>query len=105
VRLARQFATRVDAEPRFERLADVDFSVVCFRLRPKEILEESQLESLNTRLLERVNGSGEIYLSHTKLKGRYCLRLAVGNLGTMEKHLKCAFTSICEAADEFGIAG
>jgi len=103
VRLAKLFAQWVDGQSHFERLADVDFSVVCFRLCPEGVTDEAALETLNAKLLERVNESGDVYLSHTKLKGCYCLRLAVGNLMTMEKHLKRAFTLICDAAEQFGV--
>jgi aromatic-L-amino-acid decarboxylase len=94
VRLARCFADWVDTQPHFERLADVDFSVVCFRFRPEGVKDEATLEKLNSQILEKVNASGEVYLSHTKLKGRYCLRVAIGNLMTREKHLKQAFALV-----------
>jgi aromatic-L-amino-acid decarboxylase len=76
VRLARAFAERVDAESGWEVVAPVPFSVVCFRREGSDADNEA--------LLERVNATGEAYLSHTRLNGRYVLRLAVGNLGTSE---------------------
>jgi aromatic-L-amino-acid decarboxylase len=98
VRLARLFARWLEERPYFERLAAVDFSVVCFRMY-REGIAESDLERLNSQLLEKVNARGDVFLSHTKLKGRYCLRLAIGNLMTQEKHLQRAFTQICETAE------
>lgn len=98
VRLARAFAARVDEHPAFERLAPVPFSVVCFRVRPPGVSDETALERFNLGLLERVNARGEAYLSHTKLKGRLCLRVAVGNLATREHHLERAFQLLCEEA-------
>lgn len=99
VRLAREFAAWVDSHPQFERLAPVPFSVVCFRARPKGLSDESELESLNAFILHRVNASGRVFLSHTKLHGRYCLRLAVGNLQTTIEHVKRVYDMVCEALD------
>jgi aromatic-L-amino-acid decarboxylase len=76
VRLAGLFASWIEAEPGWEVVAPHPFSVVCFRR------EASDTE--NEALLERVNASGEVYLSHTRLAGRFVLRLAVGNMRTTE---------------------
>jgi aromatic-L-amino-acid decarboxylase len=83
VSMARSFADWIDASPGFERLAPVPFSVVCFRAR-SEGLDDETLDRLNMELMEQVNGSGEIFLSHTKLDGRVALRIAIGNLATVE---------------------
>jgi aromatic-L-amino-acid/L-tryptophan decarboxylase len=91
MRLARLFASWVDAAPRFERLAPVPFSVVCFRAKPSVASSAEETDALNERLLERVNSSGEIFLSHTRLNGRFTLRLAVGNLRTTEQHVRHAW--------------
>ena len=88
MRLARMFADWVDAQPDFERLAPVPFSVVCFRANPRgAVLTEAELEALNQRILDEVNGSGEVFLSHTKLNGRFTIRLAVGHIRTTEDHV------------------
>jgi aromatic-L-amino-acid decarboxylase len=89
--MAREFAARVEAHPQLELLAPVNFSVVCFRAHPKGTDDETALEKLNASILERVNASGEVYLSHSKLKGKYCLRLAIGNLATARAHVSRAF--------------
>jgi aromatic-L-amino-acid decarboxylase len=98
VRLARLFADWVDAAPKLERLAPVPLSVVCFRVHPPGVDEEGALEALNARVLERVNREGRVYLSHTKLSGRYSLRLAVGNLGTSEEDVRAALAAVERAA-------
>jgi len=88
MRLARLFAGWVDTDPDFERLAPVPFSVVCFRARPRGVERtEKELEALNQALLDAMNATGEVFLSHTKLDGRFVLRLAVGNLRTEERHV------------------
>ena len=102
VALAARLAARVDAHPHLERLAPVRFSVVCFRVHPAGVDDEGALEEANARVLERVNATGEVFLSHTKLKGRYCLRVAIGNLATDEARLRRAFDLVCEAG---GLAG
>ncbi len=76
VRLARLFASWVEAEPGWEVVAPYPFSVVCFR---REGGDEE-----NEALLARANATGEVFLSHTRLDGRYVLRLAVGNMRTTE---------------------
>jgi aromatic-L-amino-acid/L-tryptophan decarboxylase len=92
IRLAQLFAGWVDASDRFERVAPVPFSVVCFRLRGDARDEEHQ------RILDTINASGEIFLSHTKLDGRYVLRLAIGNINTTERHVARAWELLNSAA-------
>lgn len=92
IRLARLFAEWVDASSEFERTAPVPFSVVCFRAR--------QTDEFNAALLERLNASGEVFLSHTKLGDRYTLRLAIGNLRTTERHVARAWELIRQLAAE-----
>ena len=99
MRLARLFASWVDEHPDFERLAPVPFSVVCFRARPRGgEWAEDDLERLNQGLLDRLNACGEVFLSHTKLDGRFVLRLAVGNLRTEERHVRRAWELIQQFA-------
>ncbi len=90
LKLAQTFSGWVDADPGFERLAPTLFSVVCFRVKPKG-LDEAELERLNASLLDRINADGRAFLSHTKLKGVYTLRLAVGHLKTEESHLRAVW--------------
>jgi aromatic-L-amino-acid/L-tryptophan decarboxylase len=89
VRLARLFASWVEEAPGWELAAPYPFSVVCFRR------EGSDDE--NEALLERVNATGEAYLSHTRLDGRYVLRLAVGNVRTTEDDVRRAWELLQEA--------
>ena len=101
IRLAQVFAGWVDADQDFERLAPAPFSVVCFRARPRgREWTEPELEALNQRLLDAMNATGEVFLSHTKLDGRFVLRLAVGNLRTEERHVRRAWEIAKEKAGE-----
>jgi aromatic-L-amino-acid decarboxylase len=83
VRLAGLFEAWVEGEPGWEVVAPRHFSLVCFR---REGSDED-----NEALVERVNASGEIFISHTRLDGRYVLRLAVGNERTTEADVRRAW--------------
>lgn len=90
MRLAEMFAEWVQADPEFELLAPAPFSVVCFRARPRN-LDEAALDKFNEDLLDRLNASGEVFLSHTKLNGAFTLRLAIGHIRTEERHVRRAW--------------
>ncbi|HXR10924.1 MAG TPA: aminotransferase class V-fold PLP-dependent enzyme [Gaiellaceae bacterium] len=83
IRLARLFADWVEADPDWELAAPLRFSLVVFRRKGTD--EE------NEAILERANRSGEIFLSHTRLNGRYVLRLAIGNARTTEEDVRRAW--------------
>jgi aromatic-L-amino-acid decarboxylase len=83
IRLAELFAGWVDADPDWELVAPQRFSLVVFRRNGSD--EE------NEAILERANASGDIFLSHTKLDGRYVLRLAIGNARTTEDDVRRAW--------------
>lgn len=98
VRLARLFAEWVDAEPGWERLAPVPFSLVVFRHAPPG-MDEAGIEAVNERIMNEVNAGGQAFLSHTRLGERYTLRLAIGNLRTTEAHVERAWRLLREAAE------
>jgi aromatic-L-amino-acid decarboxylase len=98
IALAQAFAGWVDASPDFERLAPVPFSVVCFRAKPAgRAWTEAELAALNERIMTRVNAGGEVFLSHTVLRGRFTLRIAIGNLDTTERHVARAWELMQQA--------
>jgi aromatic-L-amino-acid/L-tryptophan decarboxylase len=102
IRLARMFAAWIDEHPDFERLAPVPLSVVCFRAVPRHpTLDASALDALNADLLAAVNASGEVFLSHTRLHGRYALRVAVGHIRTHDRHVERAWQVIGEALEQW----
>lgn len=97
VELARQFRSWIEADPDFELVAPTPLSVVCFRLVfPGTAPEEA--DRRNEAVMEAVNRSGEVYLSHTKLRDRTVLRLAVGNIRTREHHVRRAYELLKDAA-------
>jgi len=97
--LARAFAAWVDEDARFERLAPVPFSVVCFRATPPGVAA-ADLDAFNERLLDSVNATGDVFLSHTRLNGVLTLRLAVGHLRTTDVHVRRAWDLLRQHADE-----
>ena len=83
-RLARLFASWVDESSNFELLAPAPFALVCFRASPAGV---DDLDALNERIMNEINASGDAYLSHTKLDGKFTLRLSVGSIRVEERHL------------------
>ena len=83
IRLAQLFASLVEGADDWELVAPQRFSLVVFR--------RTGTDEENEALLERANRSGEIFLSHTKLEGRYVLRLAIGNASTTEADVRRAW--------------
>jgi aromatic-L-amino-acid decarboxylase len=90
VRLAEQFESWVRDEPGWELCAPRRFSVVCFRRNGGD--EESEA------IVERVNRSGEAFLSHTRLNNRYVIRLAIGSERTTEDDIRRAWNALRGAA-------
>jgi aromatic-L-amino-acid decarboxylase len=95
IALANTFATWVKNDNSFEILAPVNLSLVCFRFRNNS-MSEDELNEFNKILLEKVNTSGEVYLTHTVLSGKYCLRLSVGQRTTEEKHIRKVYDLLKE---------
>jgi aromatic-L-amino-acid decarboxylase len=84
-RLARLFASWVEESPDWEMMAPVPFALVCFRARAAD---GDDVDSLNERIMNSINASGDAYLSHTKLDGRFTLRLSVGSIRVEERHIE-----------------
>ena len=96
-RLGRELAEWVDRDPHFERMAPTPFSTVCFRaLLPGA--DEPGLEAFNQQLLAATNDGGPFFLSHTKLRGRYVLRVAISNLRTEERHVAALWQRLKDQA-------
>jgi aromatic-L-amino-acid decarboxylase len=89
--LAQEFAAWVHSKTDWEVLAPHPFSVVCFRYAPVG-MDESELERLNGSIMHAVNATGEVFISHTKIGGRYALRLAIGNLRTQRSDVEAAWS-------------
>ena len=92
VELAQEFARWVQGSARFELAAPAPLNLVCFRDRGGD--------ARNERLLARLNASGKLYLTHTKLGGRYTLRLCIGQTHTELRHVRAAWQAIQDTAAE-----
>ena len=104
--LAQRLAAWVEDEPDAELLAPVPFSTVCLRWRPVDWPDADapaaaeRLDRLNEQILERVNASGDVFLSHTRLRGRFTIRVAIANLRTEERHVAGAWELIRKSGRE-----
>jgi aromatic-L-amino-acid decarboxylase len=104
-RLARELAGWIDADSGWQRLAPAPFATVCFRRRPApdagredEPAVKARLDAINEAILQRVNASGEIFLSHTRLRDRFTLRVSLGNLRQGPGHVARCWEILNEAA-------
>ena len=95
VEFAGWFAAQVDESKEFELAAPVSVGLVCFRHRAGD--------AFNQTLMDRLNGSGALYLTHTRLDDRLVLRFAVGATATRREHIEAAWASIIETAH--GLSG
>ena len=93
--MAARLASWVDNDPDFERMAPVPFSTVCLRYLPASLvgrLDEpgmaAKIDELNVRLMDAVNRTGKTFLSHTKVKGKLTIRIAISNLRTEDEDLE-----------------
>ena len=97
VALARELEGWIRAHPAFEVAAPVPLGLVCFRHVRSGVTDE-ELDRLNQRLLDRVNASRRVFLTHTRLRGRFTIRLVVGQRTTQREHVAEAWRLIRDAA-------
>ncbi len=95
--IATEFATRVAEMVGWQVVAPVHFGLVVFRCAPAGMLDEDA-DRLTERVMHMVNERGEVFLSHTRVRGRYAIRLSVGNIRTTREHVTRAWTMLLEAA-------
>jgi aromatic-L-amino-acid decarboxylase len=86
VKCAQLFLEHISKDPDFEIAAPPELNLICFRLKGPD--------ELNQKLMERLNRSGELYLSHTKLNGKMVLRFSVAQTTTEERHVEQAWQAI-----------
>ena len=80
-------------------MAPVPFSTVCFRWRPAGWTgADEALDGANAAIMDAVNRTGEVFLSHTRLAGRFTIRVSIGNLRTERRHVERAWVLLREAA-------
>ena len=98
INLANRFATEVSQHVDFELMTPVTSSLVCFRYKPDGELNENELNQLNESLMHRLNDSGKLFLTHTKIRGKFTLRMCIAQTHVQEIHVNRAWQLIQELA-------
>jgi aromatic-L-amino-acid/L-tryptophan decarboxylase len=98
IELARDFGGWVDEDARWLRVAPVPFSTVVFRFAPPDVMGKDA-DELNRSIMDDVNDRGDVFLSHTRVGERFCLRVSVGHLRTERVHMERCWAQLQEAAD------
>lgn len=98
IALAAELKKHIEAHQDFEILAPVLFNLICFRFHPIGIDDQEVLNNLNEKLLLLINGTGELYISHTKLNGKYSLRIVTGQTNVESLHIENAWKMIQKQA-------
>lgn len=96
---AKEFSNRIIEANDFELTAPVPFSTVCFRYNPGG-KTEAELNTINEKLLEKINSTGKIFLSHTKLYEKFVIRLTIGGIRHEQRHIENAWELVKTTARE-----
>ncbi len=98
IQWAGELAENIEKAPDFELMAPLHLATVCFRFKPFHINDIELLNKLNMELLEALNATGKLYLTHTKLKGAVTLRLVVGQTYQEKGHIEKGWEFIKQTA-------
>jgi len=98
ITMAEHLAGRISADPDFALLAPAPMNTICFRFQPSEISNDRILDEINQEIMNEVNGSGQIYLTHTRLHDKFALRLVVGQTNVEWRHLEAAWELLRQSA-------
>ena len=94
IALAGSFARHIEGAPDFELLAPVPLAAVCFRHHPAGENDPVRLDAINAALMEELNGTGRVFLTHTKLDGRFALRFVSSQTNVSQRHVDAAWDLI-----------
>ena len=98
IRLAEDLTNKIEEHKEFELLAPVPLNTICFRFHPPYISDEQKLDELNEKLLNQIQESGKVFLTHTKLEDRYTIRIVLGNTNLEHHHVEKAWQFIQDRA-------
>ena len=84
----------LDKNPDFEIMVQSPLNMICFRFHPESLNDENSLNNLNKKILEEINRSGDTFLTHTKINGKYTIRLVAGQTYFEKEHLDSAWSLI-----------
>ena len=100
IQWAHEMAEEIKNYEECELLAPVPLATVCFRYKPKNVSDREKLNLINSKLLEKLNDSGKMYLTHTKLDGNYTIRFVIGQTYVEKRHVAGAWELIKKAVKD-----
>lgn len=103
IRIANVIKENIEADEKFELMAPVPFNCVCFRYNPGNIEEYDEINLLNKRLLDSINASGKLFLTHTVLNNKFVIRMVMGQTNLEERHALECWSTIKELAAKLTI--
>lgn len=98
IQMTQDLVEKIENSNNFELLAPVPLNTICFRYKPPGIEDLGELNHINEQLLERLNSTGKVYMTHTKLNGIYAIRIAVGQTYVEQRHVDAAWYLIKDIA-------
>ncbi|MCB9228201.1 MAG: aspartate aminotransferase family protein [Deltaproteobacteria bacterium] len=98
ISFAQNLAESIRREQDFELMLTPQFNLLCFRYRPVSLSADVDLDTLNQTLLDHLNRSGHVYLSHTRVKDSFAIRLVTGQTRLEERHVQSVWNLIRESA-------
>lgn len=99
IKLNEYFSEQIQCNPGIELALDPFLNFTCFRLKPKGIDDPGSLNNLNEKFLEAINRGGKLFLTHTKIRGLYTLRMIIGQTYVDQSHIDLALEEIQSIAD------
>lgn len=100
---ATELGEQIQSEPGFELIAPQHLSLVCFRYRPKAANSYDAVNKLNMSLMQKLNESGKIYLTHTRVSGLVTLRMVIAQTYVTRDHVQDAWYLILQTALEMKV--
>ena len=98
ISLAKKLEQKINNSINFEMVTPRTLNLLCFRYKPKDISDPEKLNNINELLLQKVNNTGKIFITHTKLNGIYTLRMVIAQTNVNENHVNNAWKLFQETA-------
>ncbi len=99
IAMARELASRIEADNNYELMAPVTLNLVCFRCKPSGWEDEPAIDRLNEDLLRSINQSGRAYMTHTRVAGRYAIRMVIAQTHVEQRHVDEAWKLVRTQSD------
>jgi aromatic-L-amino-acid decarboxylase len=97
ITMARDLSEIIRHEKGFELMAPVTMNLVCFRYKPEGINDENEINRFNENLLKKINATGKAHMSHTKVNGKFTIRMVIANTNVEWRHVKEAWELVQSA--------